>query len=191
MSLHSLVFWFLWAVWLMMETVVNVRARRLRQQATSTAVRADQGSVWLIFGGMYLLILIAFFFSMNGIGRMPSWVPVVGNAVMACGIVMRYSAITQLGRYFSLTVQISSHQTLLQTGWYHRIRHPAYTGGWLIAVGLGLSLDTWIGTLVIAVGLLVIYRRRISVEEQALVQYFGSAYERYRQHTYYMFPGIW
>lgn len=191
MSGHIIIFWTLWAAWIIMEIVVNVRARRLRQQAAGPPTKADRGSVWVIFGGMYILILVAFFFSVNGIGLMPAWVPLVGNVVMAFGIVMRYSAITQLGRYFSLTVQISANQPIIQSGWYRRIRHPAYTGGWLIAVGLGLSLDTWIGTFVMAVGLFVIYLRRIHVEEGALMKHLGATYSNYRQRTYHMFPGIW
>ena len=191
MNLHSILFWALWAVWIIMETVVNLRARFLYNQSSGTTTKADRGSVWFIFGGMYLLILIAFVLSMNEIGRMPTWVPFFGNAVMAYGIAMRYSAITQLGRYFSSTVQITSDQTVIQTGWYRTIRHPAYTGGWLIAVGLGLGLDTWVGTVILAVGLLAIYRHRIRVEEQALESHLGAAYAHYRQHTYHMFPGIW
>ena len=191
MNLHSILFWALWAAWIIMEIVVNLRARSLRKQSSGATTKADRGSVWFIFGGMYILILIAFFLSMNGIGLMPTWVPYVGNAVMACGITMRYSAITQLGRYFSSTVQIASGQTVIQTGWYRKIRHPAYTGGWLIAVGLGLGLDTWVGTVIIAIGLFAIYLRRIRVEEQALVSHLGSSYSHYRQNTYHMFPWIW
>ena len=191
MSLHSTLFWALWAAWIIMETVVNVRARRLRRQTPGSTTRADQGSVWFILGGLYILILVAFFLSMDSIGLMPAWVPYVGNVIMAFGIIMRYSAITQLGRYFSSTVQIASDQTIVQTGWYRRVRHPAYTGGWLIAVGLGLSLDTWLGTLIVAVGLFGIYLRRIRVEERALEKHFGSSYSNYRQNTHHMFPGIW
>ncbi|MCL4318870.1 MAG: isoprenylcysteine carboxylmethyltransferase family protein [Firmicutes bacterium] len=112
------------------------------------------------------------------------------QVVMAFGFTMQYSAITQLGRYFSSTVQIASEQTVIQTGWHRRIRHPAYTGGWLIAVGLGLGLDTWVGTVIIAVGLFAIYLRRIRVEEEALVSHLGPSYSPYRQNTYHMFPGI-
>lgn len=191
MNLHSFVFWTLWAAWLVMEVVVNLRARLLRKHSSTVATPADQGSVWVIVGGMYLLILIAFLLSTNKVGLMAQWVPYVGNGVMALGIIMRFSAIRQLGRYFSSTVQTSPDQTVIHTGWYRRIRHPAYTGGWLIAVGLGLGLDTWVGTLIIGGGLLAIYNQRIRVEEQVLVQHFGSAYASYRQRTNRMFPGIW
>jgi protein-S-isoprenylcysteine O-methyltransferase Ste14 len=190
-NLHSSLFWSLWVLWMIMEIIVNLRARWLRRPSSGPVAQADHGSVWVILGGAYLLILLAFVLSMRHVGLMPAWVPYVGNVVMAAGIAMRYSAITQLGRYFSSTVQITSGQPVVQTGWYRRIRHPAYTGGWLIAVGLGLSLDTWVGATVIAVGLFAIYLSRIRIEEHALVKHLGSAYSDYRQHTYSMFPGIW
>ena len=71
---------------------------------------------------------------------------------MAFGITMRCNAITQLGRYFSSTVHIASDQTIIQTASYRTIRHRAYTGGWLIVVGLAFGLATWIGTVIITVG---------------------------------------
>lgn len=191
MNVHALIFWTLWAAWLIMEVVVNLRARSLRKRSSTVTAQADQGSVWILLGGMYLLIYLAFLLSTNQIGLMPLWVPYVGNGVMALGIFVRYSAITQLGRYFSSTVQIATDQPVIDIGWYRRIRHPAYTGGWLIAVGVGLSLDTWVGTLIIGLGLLALYYQRICVEEQALVQHLGSAYASYRQRTDRMFPGIW
>ena len=137
MNLHSILFWTLWAAWIIMEFVVNLRAQSLRKRSSDATTKADHGSVWFFFGGMYILILLAFFLSMNGIGLMPTWVPFGGNGVMAFGITMRCSALTQLRRCFSSTVQIASGQRVIQTGWYRRIRHPAYTGGRLIAVGLG------------------------------------------------------
>ena len=68
---------------------------------------------------------------------------------------------------------------------------PAYTGGWIIAVGVGLELNTWMGTLIIAVGLWAIYYHRIRVEEEELVARLGSPYEEYRRESWRMFWGIW
>ena len=73
MNLHSILFWALWAAWVIMEIVVNLRARSLRKQA-SVAITKPRLRV-VFFGGMYILMLIAFFLSMNGIGLMPTWVP--------------------------------------------------------------------------------------------------------------------
>ena len=191
MNIHQLIFWLLYVVWLGMEFIVIMHARRLRKKQSGSSIKADKGSIWFIVIGMYILIAVAFFLSVQGLGLMPGWVPYLGNVIMAFGIFMRYGAITQLGRFFSTTVQVASDQTVIHSGWYRLVRHPAYTGGWLIAVGLGVGLDTWIGTLIIAVGLFAIYAYRISVEEQALVAHLGTAYRDYRRHTRRMFPGAW
>jgi protein-S-isoprenylcysteine O-methyltransferase Ste14 len=191
MNFHQLIFWVLWSAWIMMEIVVNLRARRLRQKEAVRSVKVDRGSVWFIYIGMYVLIATTFLLSMYRLGIMPKWVPYIGNCVMVFGLFMRYSAITQLGRFFSTTIQVTDNQTVVSSGWYRYIRHPAYTGGWIIAVGVGLELNTWIGTLIIAVGLWAIYYHRIRVEEEELVARLGSPYEEYCRKSWRMFWGIW
>ncbi|WP_373278584.1 methyltransferase family protein [Alicyclobacillus shizuokensis] len=84
-----------------------------------------------------------------------------------------------------------SNQEIVQTGLYCWIRHPAYTGGWFVAVGIGFGLRTWWGVLLCGVGLFLIYAYRIRVEEKVLVEHFGLSYVEYRRHTRRMFPEIW
>ncbi len=189
---YEIAFWGVYVTWIIMEIVVNVRARRLRGTARSISTHQDRGSVWVIYIGMYVVILIAFGLAVNGLGLVPyAWLADLGILITIVGLVIRYQAITQLGRYFSTVVRVHADQKLLQTGWYRRIRHPAYTGGWLIAVGLGLAMGSWWSMLVCGIGLWGIYAYRIRVEERALTDHFGDLYRSYHQHTWRMFPDIW
>ncbi|MCY0880669.1 MAG: hypothetical protein OWS74_01625 [Firmicutes bacterium] len=129
MNLPCIFLSILFAARIVVEIIVNLRARFLRKKSLGSATKVDQGSVRVLFGGMYIFIAIEFFLSLNGIGLMPTWLPCVGNVVMGLGIIIRYSAIMQLRRYLSTTVQVASDQTIIQSGWYRKIRHPADTGG--------------------------------------------------------------
>jgi isoprenylcysteine carboxyl methyltransferase (ICMT) family protein len=45
------------------------------------------------------------------------------------GIVLRWYAIVTLGRFFSMRVQTTSDQQVVESGPYRFVRHPSYTGG--------------------------------------------------------------
>jgi protein-S-isoprenylcysteine O-methyltransferase Ste14 len=183
-------FWIMFYLWVVVEIVFGMRARRLKRGQPKKQNK-DRGSVFLIIFGMYVLIAIAIIFSMNRIGLIPLWMCYLGFVLMIIGMVVRFSAIYQLGRFFSPVVGVVSDQEIIQSGWYRLIRHPSYTGGWITAIGIGLGLRTWWGTLLCGVGLLLIYGYRIHIEERAMIQHFGDRYLSYMHSTKRMFPGIW
>lgn len=183
-------FWVLFYLWWILEMVFWLRAYRLRRGQPKKQ-NDDRGSALLIMLGMYVLIFISIGFSARQLGILPRWTQYIGFILMIVGMVIRFTAIIQLGRFFSPVVGVVSNQDIVQSGLYRWIRHPAYTGGWIIAVGMGFGLQTWWGVLLCGIGLLLIYAYRVRVEEKVLVQHFGEIYIEYRKGTRKMFPGIW
>ena len=173
-----------------LEIFYSSRARRKRRGQPKNKVR-DRGSALTIFAGLYIILFISFGFSINRLGVLPGWMKDIGYLLMIIGMAFRFSAIHQLGRFFSPVVRIVENQEIVQTGLYKWIRHPAYTGGWITVVGIGLGLGTWWGALLCAIGMWIIYAYRIGVEEKVLRQYFGTRYIMYSKTTWRMFPGIW
>lgn len=53
---------------------------------------------------------------------------------------MRLYAIRTLGRYFTRDVAVSAGQQVVQSGLYHLIRHPAYSGTFLTMLEVGLAM---------------------------------------------------
>jgi protein-S-isoprenylcysteine O-methyltransferase Ste14 len=183
-------FWILFYLWFALEMLFWVRARMLRR-GQPRQQNDDRGSALLIMLGMYVLIFVSIRFSIRQLGLLPRWMQYVGFVLMIAGMIIRFSAIIQLGRFFSPVVGVVSNQEIVQSGLYRWIRHPAYTGGWIVGVGIGFGLRTWWGLLLCGIGLLLIYAYRIHVEEKVLVQHFGERYITYRKSTRRMFPGIW
>jgi protein-S-isoprenylcysteine O-methyltransferase Ste14 len=120
-----------------------------------------------------------------------NWMILGGLGLVAMGIVVFISARRALGASYSGHIAVKSDQILVQGGPYHRIRHPAYAGYLLMALGISLGYSSLAG-LIAVVGLLIpsIYFR-IQVEEKSLCAHFGEAYHRYASHTKRLIPGIW
>ena len=187
---EGFLFWLLFYLWVALEIIFGIRARLLKQGQPKKK-NQDRGSYLLIVIGIDLLLWLTFMFAARRVGMLPIWSAYIGYIVMVMGIGIRFSAILQLGRFFSPVVGVVSNQEIIQSGLYHWIRHPAYTGGWLIMVGIGLSLRTWWGVILCAVGSWLLYVYRIHVEEEMLIQHFGEKYVEYIKTTKRMFPRIW
>jgi protein-S-isoprenylcysteine O-methyltransferase len=116
---------------------------------------------------------------------------ILGALLMAGGIAFRQWAIAVLGAYFTVDVRVSAGQSVVESGPYRRVAHPAYTGMVLVFVGLGLMLGNWLSlaflTLVPAIGLVV----RIKVEERAMLAGIGEPYRRFLAGRARLVPGVW
>lgn len=176
---------FLWGV---TEIAGQLLARRLRSRIeVKTSDRGSRNVIWLSF---FFFIFISIFFAENGIAPIPDLFFYVGIAVMLIGILLRQWAIHVLGKFFSTKVSIIKSHRIVKDGPYSIIRHPSYTGGLLIIIGLGLAMRTWAGTLLIIILSGVAYYYRINLEEKALRAEFGKEYEEYAKKTKRLIPYV-
>jgi protein-S-isoprenylcysteine O-methyltransferase Ste14 len=107
------------------------------------------------------------------------------------GIIIRWTAIDTLRKFFTGTVLIKQDHRLIQSGMYRHLRHPAYTGALLAHLGLGLSFSNWIslGLGVAPLSAAALYR--MHVEERALSEAFGEAYVSYSRSTKRLIPKLY
>jgi len=109
---------------------------------------------------------------------------------MVVGICVRWIAAATLGRQFTIDVAIVTEHQIVDKGLYRTIRHPAYLGTLVTLWGLGLALENWLCLLILFALPLAGHLYRISVEERALVEHFGSAYSDYMKRTKRLIPGV-
>lgn len=183
-------FWIILVFYIVSEYGFAIRARLLRRGHPKKQNR-DRLSFYIVTLGIDFFVFLAFICSFQRLGVLPRWMGYAGDALILAGMVIRFGAIIQLGRFFSHAVSVVSNQELIHTGFYRRIRNPSYTGGWMIAAGIGLGLRTWWGALLAAAGTLLIYAYRIHIEEKVMIQHFGDRYIQYIKSTKKMFPWIW
>lgn len=116
---------------------------------------------------------------------------VIGTVILGIGVGLRVWAVWTLGRFFRREVAIFADQTVVESGPYRWVRHPAYTGDLLIAFGFGLAWGSWVGAAVALVVTLAGHLPRILVEEAALREALGDAYESYARGRARLVPGVW
>jgi protein-S-isoprenylcysteine O-methyltransferase Ste14 len=124
-------------------------------------------------------------------GYLPVWTVAVGVAIMVAGLVIRVWALTTLGKFFTMPITLRSDHELVRNGPYRWIRHPAYTGGFLTAIGLPIILGTPAGTIVTIAACLTAYVYRIRIEEAVLLSRFGDSYREYSTTTWRLLPGLY
>lgn len=154
----------------------------------------DRGSMIILWGTITLSIFASEYLAAvlphNILGG-AHWVRYSAIAVLAVGIVIRWTAIFSLGKAFSVNVAIRETQTLYQGGLYRFMRHPSYTGMLIIFFAIGLSERNWYSLAVMMVFPTIALLYRIHVEEAALNQAFGAQYAEYSRRTNRLIPGIY
>jgi protein-S-isoprenylcysteine O-methyltransferase Ste14 len=114
----------------------------------------------------------------------------IGLALMFGGEGIRISALRTLGRFFTMRVTILEGHTVVRDGLYAHVRHPAYTGWFLLFLGFGVYFGSIIGILGSSLFVAVI-GWRVHVEEAALRESLGEPYERYVREVPNRFvPGL-
>lgn len=151
----------------------------------------DRHTLWLILG-VSALGQVACLLEWAYVREAPqvfSPLAIAGSAAMLTGLMLRTWSIRTLDRAFSATVRIKEDQQLITSGPYRWLRHPSYTGAWLVFVGVALLFHSWVGLLIMGPGMLWVYTRRIATEERTLEAAFGEAYREMKKRTWRMVPG--
>jgi protein-S-isoprenylcysteine O-methyltransferase Ste14 len=117
------------------------------------------------------------------------WI-VVGFVLVIAGWWVRIWSQRELGKFFTGEVAVQSDHRVVTSGLYQWVRHPAYTGGWLAAVGFGLTLSTWLGALVSGAMLAWAYIVRVPREEALMQRELGETYRNYVSRTKRFIPFV-
>jgi protein-S-isoprenylcysteine O-methyltransferase Ste14 len=166
---------------------------RIRSRRHADGSPLDRGSIVAVVLGIGAGVLTAAWCAVTvpGAAIPGRWLPLAGVVLMWLGIALRQWAVLTLGSFFTVVVQVTSDQRVVDGGPYHWVRHPSYTGLLLTLVGLGAALGNWLALLALAVfptaGLVI----RIRVEETALLCALGEPYRSFAEHRRRLVPGLW
>lgn len=166
-----------------------------RERNLAKGENRDRGSKAVIyilsFGGMFAAFLLAWYVPAARIALPPTPVFATGIALVWSGVALYAWAVLTLGTWFRTSVTLLEGQHLITKGPYRILRHPAYTGGILIFVGIGLVIGNWLSFAVSSIAALIAYGVRIRVEEMALRERFGVEFEANRKRTWAVIPLVW
>lgn len=158
-------------------------------------VQAEQSdrSFWMITLAMMTVFYLSPVEYIYLSPRLPrtTWMEYGGMVLFMVGTVLFVWARRTLGANYSGHLSVKVGQQLVQCGPYHMIRHPAYAGYLLIALGLALGYSSLAGIASTLFALLPCMIYRIHIEDRLLAEHFGKQFDQYRREVKRLIPGIW
>lgn len=176
-------------MWILSEVILNRFVRSKSTDKKGTDKKTE----------LYLWLIIISCITIGTIISFNMYCPVylneslkyIGLATIIMGIIIRFIAIKQLGKFFTVDVTIRANHQLMQSGLYKLLRHPSYTGCLLSFLGYGIALNNWISLVVLFIPILLIFIYRMNVEEKVLTQQFGEKYLDYISRTKRLIPFLY
>jgi len=146
--------------------------------------------IWSVFITQLLAILEAAYM------RYPEsikWdtVAFVTLTIMLVGFALRGWAICTLGEYFTMHLAIHEDHKIIRIGPYKYFRHPSYVGAFMTYMGTSIFLHSWISAIVAIIILPFAWMKRMSYEEEMLLDNFGNEYKDYCKDVKRVIPGLW
>ena len=150
----------------------------------------EKGLLAFVSLGMFFLPLVYVLTPLFDFANysLPIWANVLGIGIFAIALWLFWRSHHDLGKNWSVTLQVREDHILITNGIYQSIRHPMYTSIWLWAIAQALLLTNWMAGLsgIIAFGTLYFFR--VGHEENMMVEQFGEQYQAYRQRTKRLVP---
>jgi protein-S-isoprenylcysteine O-methyltransferase Ste14 len=113
-----------------------------------------------------------------------------GTGLLIVGDLFRQYCIRILGKCFTAAVIVIADQPVIEDGPYHWVRHPGYAAVFIVFLGIGFALGNWLSLIIFFIEVCFVYRRRVIVEEKALLNTIGEPYRAYMARTKRFIPFI-
>ena len=162
-----------------------------RSKSNEVKIKKDKSSLIALWTTISISLFLGIYFSLFQQGNVRFiLLPWMGIFIFFLGAIIRWTAILQLRKEFTVDVAISQNHKMKEDGLYKKIRHPSYLGLLLEFLGFSLFYSNWITILIINVPIFLALVYRMKIEEELLTDAFGIEYENYKKRTNKIFPGI-
>lgn len=125
----------------------------------------------------------------SGWSQVPVYVVLIGDLLVAGGLVL-VLLVFRANPFAAATVNVETGQTVISTGPYALVRHPMYSGGLLLFLGVPVALGSWWG-LVLFLPMLVLIIWRLEDEETYLSNHLPGYRDYCAKVTHRLIPYIW
>lgn len=170
--------------------IVLAVVKRANARGATVDDRGSMRLLWLVVGASVFVAAGFQWVPAASIKVPAALLEVLALALLLLGLVVRWSAILTLGRFFTVDVAVQSDHHLVETGLYRYIRHPSYSGLLLLFLGLGVYFANWLSLAALTVPVLLAVLKRISLEERVLRDGLGKSYSEYCTRTRKLVPGL-
>ena len=115
----------------------------------------------------------------------------VGVLVGVIGLWLFRRSHIELGRNWSISLDLREGHQLITSGLYRYVRHPMYTAIFLCASAQALVVPNWIVGPANLVAFFVLFMMRVGSEEEMMAEKFGDQYRDYMAGTKRLIPYVW
>jgi protein-S-isoprenylcysteine O-methyltransferase Ste14 len=178
--------------WYVIRYPFERRARRVRVISDG---RSRSETVGLASALLGLAVLPAFYVA-SGIPESADraasfWAVALGALIFLTALWVFRRSHKDLGKNWSITLQIREKHKLVSTGLYGVIRHPMYTSFLLMGLGQFFLLPNWAAGLSGLLGFAVLFFLRVDKEERMMLETFGPEYRDYMERTKRIIPYLY
>jgi protein-S-isoprenylcysteine O-methyltransferase Ste14 len=140
-------------------------------------------------GFIAMLVLPALDHRFHWWPAMPFFAAVAGDVLVAIGFLIIFFVYKE-NTFTSATIEVYPEQKVVSSGLYALVRHPMYMGGFVMFVGMILSLGSWWGLVMFALMMPALIWR-IFDEEKLLTKDLPGYAEYKNTVRYRLVPFIW
>jgi protein-S-isoprenylcysteine O-methyltransferase Ste14 len=139
--------------------------------------------------GFIALLVVPAFDHRFGWSRVPTYVCLIGDALIAIGFLLVFFVL-KANTYAASTVQLAEDQKVISTGPYAFVRHPMYAGSFPMLIGMPLALGSWWGLAALIVFVPALIWRL--VDEESFLRKNLPGYTEYADNVRYrLVPYVW
>lgn len=178
--------------WYVIRYPFERRAKRVRVVTNRRSPSEIVGLVSALFG----LAILPGFYVATGIPEAADyparwWAVALGAIIFASALWVFRRAHKELGRNWSITLEIRERHALVSGGPYALVRHPMYTSFMLMGLGQAFLLSNWVAGLAGLIGFAVLFFLRVDKEERMMLENFGPQYRAYMERTKRIIPYLY
>ena len=129
---------YLWLVFTLSEAGLLLSRRAKKESAKKDG---DKRSLLLLWITIPTCLTLGSFIAEYNNWQFNFSTTTAGIVVAVIGFIIRWAAIVQLGKMFTVDVSISNAHILKTKGFYSVVRHPSYLGLIIIIAGIALCLN--------------------------------------------------
>ena len=186
----------LWALgivaWYLIRHRFERKAKRVRVVRASRSASERIGLVAATAG----LGVIPAFYAVTGAPRWADyppriWMVAIGAIIYAGALWLFRRSHKDLGKNWSITLEIREQHRVVSNGVYAHVRHPMYSAFWLMGLGQAFLLPNWIAGLAGLIGFSVLFFLRVDKEERMMLDTFGEEYHAYMGRTKRVIPRVY
>jgi protein-S-isoprenylcysteine O-methyltransferase Ste14 len=176
-------------LWLAYNVIVSIGLRKRPDAKSAESMKSRAVHEFLLLAGLVLLFAPIPGLTGHFVPDTPT-TAAVGLGIQLAGMLFYFWSRSYLGRLWSGQIVIMRDHKLIETGPYRLLRHPLYTGFIGMFVGTAVVSGQYhaLGGIAFCI---IAYARKIPMEEAALREEFGEAFDVYRQKRWAFIPWVY